>query len=1458
MAASVMNLLGLVLVAIVLMILLAGGVFLLSRRLKTRSPRRGFKKASPLPNNDEFINELNPLVIDENTTDVPRVTQRMRLELMDRSAHQLSGIFGVMRSRATRPRRIRPEIRQRNPESRIPVMTPRAARRAGLRSQVFRITDEELLAKSGVFGYEELPTAQAPNPIYSFEATGFELPQNLNEFGATMSPGVGTSRIYSYGMRFGRASYQTTAGREFVERGTDIETDYDKPFGVDYEKYVDRPARPELDFELEYSDRPYTSFFTGLEGTGLSTFNGRLFEKTGNGRAFVINANGNGVHVVGEPGQEEEEETQPKGFDFYEDSEPLPEQEERLIPERTFNFTGSGLASYFTRSPEDKRRMRRLIRRNPFFPFQGLLRQRDRVQVMVVIIASMLILFFIGAGLALLSRQIDRAPADTLSILVAQFGEGEAYAGTAQARELSIALGNSMLAQNGGPGLDLRRTELIVRNRDQAQSEIERARVDMAVWGFQDPERLLRLQFLLKPDGPYEMGEAGRLELERNFYEPELVSFTFLPETNLFQRFVAVLGEYYRGNYDLAVAGFRELSRNLGTFDVPELHVLAGNANYLLRQNDAAVQEYDTALQMIRDRKNPSGLDPDQVTNNRAMVLSQRADRFNEANSLLLPLATNRTDQPRFAANYIYLQIERGNITSNQPQLMELANRLKTALATNPAYWPGQYYMAQAYLNLNDWTQAENLYRKTQQLKPEFALAYSGLGYTLHDRFIDYYAGTNTPEGLKLLESSRAQFQKSFDLANATRQRYAAHANALRQTQGREGLAPVMEDYSRKAGVEAEEARFGLTRDILERGRIEGNRVGNFFDQVLRWVRGEKTALEDARDRLQQIVNERKEYGPAYFYLGEAYYLLGDINNANSNYDLAKSKANPQVVYYSTVAAHLLKDNKRPEAVSQIREYITRYPNSAEGYTALADLYMKIGDPQSALREANEAIKRNNRDALAYLVAGKAYADLKQNKESATAFERAAQLDPGNTDITYERGVALYNDGQLSEALQVLRLVNQLRPGVYPQASFLIGKIQQEAYNNLSEAIFYYEQAVKQNDSLVSAWRQLATLYWQVNRLDDALTAYRKLVQSNPNDYESVYYLGLIQLNRKQTGEAERYFRDAIRLQPGFYSAYIQLSNLLAEKDDQAAQDEAIRLSQVATRLDASNPLGFNALGYVYYRRGLYQEAIRSYDSALRVNPNAPEVLYNKSIAHMSLQQYDLAQASLNQAIRFRPENSEYLLLMAQILEKNGKAAEAIEAYNRAIQSGLQNPAPAYLGIGNIYLSRGQIDVAQTNYSKAVAADPNLLDGYYQLASTYFLQGKLDQAITEFERVVKKQTDRGLAWFYLGVLYSRKSRVDEALNAFQNAVKFSPNRVEAHYELGNILRVKGQRQQALAEYDNALKLVPNYYPAHLQKGLVYESNEQFEEARLALQEALKSPDPLINQQARDALNRIRR
>ncbi len=98
---------------------------------------------------------------------------------------------------------------------------------------------------------------------------------------------------------------------------------------------------------------------------------------------------------------------------------------------------------------------------------------------------------------------------------------------------------------------------------------------------------------------------------------------------------------------------------------------------------------------------------------------------------------------------------------------------------------------------------------------------------------------------------------------------------------------------------------------------------------------------------------------------------------------------------------------------------------------------------------------------------------------------------------------------------------------------------------------------------------------------------------------------------------------------------------------DVPEQGETLQLSRVdgqskaTVKAKGSQPeLDYTKRGTMYSKKGNYQEAIKSYDKAIEVNPSYPVAYYNRSVAYTKTGQYERAINDCNKVLQLDPQHA--------------------------------------------------------------------------------------------------------------------------------------------------------------------------------------------------------------------------
>ncbi len=189
-------------------------------------------------------------------------------------------------------------------------------------------------------------------------------------------------------------------------------------------------------------------------------------------------------------------------------------------------------------------------------------------------------------------------------------------------------------------------------------------------------------------------------------------------------------------------------------------------------------------------------------------------------------------------------------------------------------------------------------------------------------------------------------------------------------------------------------------------------------------------------------------------------------------------------------------------------------------------------------------------------------------------------------------------------------------------------------------------------------------------------------------------------------------------------------------------------------------------------------------------------------------------------------------------LVQEGKMAQAIAAYEQAIQVDPKNPA-VYVALARLQIYAGIYPEAVINAENALLLNQNnaqalSLRGWAKgfLGDYLEAEASLKQAIAidpnnpvpyaYYTEVLILQDNAGLGGFNV---------LDNAIELSKKAEALGPNTLEAHRARGIILENTGNVEEAVAEYEAAVAMNPNIADLHLALGRAYRALPEPDYAR---------------------------
>ena len=132
-------------------------------------------------------------------------------------------------------------------------------------------------------------------------------------------------------------------------------------------------------------------------------------------------------------------------------------------------------------------------------------------------------------------------------------------------------------------------------------------------------------------------------------------------------------------------------------------------------------------------------------------------------------------------------------------------------------------------------------------------------------------------------------------------------------------------------------------------------------------------------------------------------------------------------------------------------------------------------------------------------------------------------------------------------------------------------------------------------------WNILGASHKDLNKLDEAIKAFKKVIELNPLDADGFNNIGTAFQQQGKLEKAIEAFNKATSLNPNHVGAHYNLGNSF---NYQGYRDDAIKSFKKAISINPNHFKAYNNLGNVFKDQNKLDEAIKSYTKALYIKPD--------------------------------------------------------------------------------------------------------------------------------------------------------------------------------------------------------------------------------------------------------------
>jgi len=422
---------------------------------------------------------------------------------------------------------------------------------------------------------------------------------------------------------------------------------------------------------------------------------------------------------------------------------------------------------------------------------------------------------------------------------------------------------------------------------------------------------------------------------------------------------------------------------------------------------------------------------------------------------------------------------------------------------------------------------------------------------------------------------------------------------------------------------------------------------------------------------------------------------------------------------------------------------------------------------------------------------------------------------------------------------------------------------------DIDKRISYLENALKDNGSNILLKTQLAGLYFDSKRYQDAAQLYKEIDQSgksrtiseklllvyqvmNKTDEALQVYIDLLKLTeeqetfreflaylkKKKTGDQAEKFLEKYEpeIPHSFHSqVLVEMAQLAGENKDWQRAASAWQRAEKAGVMDSN--VQYN-LAVSYLRNGRTDEAIAEFEKYLHKNSNDSKTsmlladLYEKKGSHAQ------AKEIYESEIQKNSRNKEALLCLIPILEKMNDKAGQIPYYERLIQMEPNNRKYLF-NVAMLYIDQKRYDKAQAHLQTLVSTDPKDVESRKQLLIVY-QRLRNDRGEIQVRQELAALDPKNPANLDSVYKYYEDKKDYKGMQAyFRGVVEQNPDFSSAHKYLLEAATKLGDKKAALRELEQLIRLQPKEKKYYRLAAYLYEETGNYAEASKKLEAIIK-------------------
>ena len=387
--------------------------------------------------------------------------------------------------------------------------------------------------------------------------------------------------------------------------------------------------------------------------------------------------------------------------------------------------------------------------------------------------------------------------------------------------------------------------------------------------------------------------------------------------------------------------------------------------------------------------------------------------------------------------------------------------------------------------------------------------------------------------------------------------------------------------------------------------------------------------LQEALDQLNMLIQENPELVVAHYYRGRIHLEMNRYTEAEKALgDALRLNERLEPALFDMATLYQMTD-REGDAVRTYEKLVELYPDNIPARERLVALYSKQGLKEKSEGQVKEIQKHSTPGEPERQALGLIYLRQGRIEDSIAELEMIVNAWPDDDKSRYYLATAYEEKNDIESALKHFR-------GIPSESKYFINAQIHIAHllttkENFDEAIQVLENAMTLGEEKIELYLMVASVYEAKEAYDKAIAAIREGLKLDDRNIDLIFRLGIL-LDKTGAKDASiEQMQKVLRIDPNHADALNYIGYTYAEQGIRL--DEAMALIKKALGIRPESGYIMDSLGWVYYKKGDYDKAIRHLENAVKLTPDDPTINEHLGDAYLKMKDYKNALTYYQKAL---------------------------------------------------------------------------------------------------------------------------------------------------------------------------------------------------------------------------------